>query len=358
MRHRLRQLSACLLPWVLSTLFAGCSTPPYGKLHAAARDGNTVFVKEWVAANKNVDVLYNDTGENFHEHSRLRALTPLMVAAHEGHLAVVKLLVDAGADIYKQSYESDKSDYRYAFDWAVFGGHVQVAKYLWSISDKKAFRSQVAWQLPMACRNHCNAKVGTNQDNLAVFLAGIAPNDTVLGEGISGVACWPKGLEHLEFLKANSVGFPKNSLHCIASYEGSHYEVPDAPTRVAIATFLLEQGGDPNDLPARDHFTPLMRAASAQDLQLVTLFVQNGIDVNFRNGRGATALTAAVNSCLGLDQAAAQLAVVKVLLKAGAKPTLSPEATDLFQRECCVNEEWRTPVQQQICGIFGLVVGR
>src|SRR6266704_664708 len=84
----------------------GCVTPSpaLSPLHEAASRGDVEMVRSWVREKKNLDERYNDYSMRLEgNYSAIRGLTPLMVAARSGHLEIVKILTEGGANIYAES---------------------------------------------------------------------------------------------------------------------------------------------------------------------------------------------------------------------------------------------------------------
>ena len=77
-----------------------------------------VALRPFVAAKSNLD------------HANRDGLTPLMSAAHQGVAAVVRLLIDSGADIVRCDAKG-----RTALDRALFNGHRKIAQMLRAADD-------------------------------------------------------------------------------------------------------------------------------------------------------------------------------------------------------------------------------
>ena len=346
---------------VVALVVAG-ATPSYalGPLHEAAATGDADVVKAWIARKRNLDVTYDEQSTGLEgNYSRARGLTALMLAARTGHVEIVTLLVEAGANLYAESRWRDGSNPRSAFDYAVASGRTAIAQYLWAKSDGIRLASRLDKHIAERCRESCNdAAGGDARSNLALFLIGIARDDAVLGKGISEAACYAqRPLEILAFLDKHAVRFPRNTLHCVA-YHSMVRHLRSPQERIAIASFLLDRGADPNDLP----HTPLRGAAAAHDLEMVTLLLARGGDPNLRNADGVTAIGAAANSCVYGATAAqlapqqnAQLAVIERLAQAGAVAKgNATERSRLQVLTTCCRRQPHTETQRRICEVFGL----
>ena len=329
-------------------------------LHEAAATGNTEVVKEWIAARRNLDAPYDEPTSGIEgNYARVRGLTALMFAARAGHLDIVKLLVEGGANLYAESRLRDGSDPRGAFDYAVDGRHRAIAQYLWARSDGVRFARRLDRHIAATCALACNDTAGGDaRSNLALFLISLAHDDAVLGRGISEAACYAREpLRVLAFLDKHAVRFPRNTLHCIA-YHPVVRSLRSMQERIAVASFLLDRGADPNDLP----HTPLRGAAAAHDVEMVELLLARGGNVNLPNRDGMTPLEAAANTCTYGGTAAQleptqrrQLAMIEHLVRAGAHVTPAASAGGRLQvlSQCC-RRSGVTPIQRRICEVFGL----
>ena len=305
-----------------------------GPLHEAAATGNAQFVKSWIAAKRDLDATYDEPSRGLEgNYARQKGITALMAAARAGQLEIVKLLVEAGANLYAESRLRDGSNPRNAFDDAVESGRVAIVEYLWSKSDGVRFAGKLDRHIATSCRLGCSEKSG--------------------GEA----ACYsPRPLELLEFLDKRGVRFPRNTLHCIAYRPQIRNLRPIQD--LAVASFLLERGADPNDLP----HTPLRGSAAGHDIEMVKLLLARGGDPNLPNGDGLTAIAAAANSCVyGADAAQLeprqrpQLEVIEDLRQAGADP--KPYATEPGRSRVrilanCCSRSPLTATQRRICGVF------
>ena len=348
---------------VLACLFCalvGCSSPPYGPLHSAAVTGDISTIQTLLAHGRNVDEVYNDTGITLETSSqKVRGLTALMVAAKNGRLEAVKLLVHAGANIYLDSHRADGSDPTNAFDDAIRAGHGSIAEFLWDNSDKIHFVRKLEVQLVDSCRQYCDEKFGQNPDNVALFIAGkIADDRNAFVRAIGAIATQPDGdgLQHLEFLTNHGVRFPGASLDFfLKHYARLRVHGVDHEIRIKIARVLLDNGSSLND--QIDSMTPLMLSSSLRDPEMVTLLLERGADLRAVNESGATAIMLAADYCAkpnspyeSLDYVEElrkqQLDVIQQLLRAGATITITPAMTHVV--ECCAMRP-QPETQASIC---------
>ena len=354
-----------ILPAVL--VLAAISLPcrAMGPLHLAAATGDAEVVKTWIAKKRNLDQTYDEPSHGIEgNYARTRGITALMVAAETGHFDIVKLLVEGGANLYAESHWRDGSNRRNAFDYAVASGKIAVVEYLWTKSDGVRFAAHLGPQIAETCRQYCDDKFGSDaHSNLALFLIGVARDDAILGKGISEAACFSRTpLKLLAFLEKNAVRFPRNTLHC-AAYQYTVRSMKSVEERIAIASFFLDHGADPNDL-AFNYATPLMGAAAAPDLEMVKFLIARGANPNAQNPEGLTAIGAAANHCVhGAN--AAQLEpmqqpwfdMVEYLRQAGSDPKIYASGRARSQlrilADCCSDKQ-QTATQRRICEVFGL----
>jgi len=326
-----------------------------GPLHEAAAKGDTQFVRDWITKKRNLDVTYDDPVRPVEgNYARTLGVTALMVAAHFGQLDVAKRLVEAGADLYVESHWPDGAHRRNAFDYAVEGKQLEVARYLWSKGGGMRLGARLPKHMCGACSPRCDERL-RSQTDMALFLVGIAPDEAVLGKDIGNAVCrlalMPGGIE---FLEKHLARVPRSSLHCVAY--GLYDGLPIAQ-RSAVASWLLDHGADPNDRSAR--WTPLMGAAFSHDMDMVKLLLARGGDLNVRGAGGETAISLAADSCAhgaNNPHLLRQVAMVEYLAGAGSDKNVyaSAEARSklgLLPR-CCAQPE--SAEQRRICAVFGL----
>jgi len=134
-------LPALLAALILLPLRVHAYSHNFGELssiHAAVMRNDVAFVTQWIREKRNVDEEYNDTEFCIHGcYSQMRKVTPLMVAADRGNLPIVKMLVEAGADVNRESTYPPSSIPDMGplppiavFDYAVDSGKIEVVEYL------------------------------------------------------------------------------------------------------------------------------------------------------------------------------------------------------------------------------------
>jgi ankyrin repeat protein len=165
--------------------------------HHAAIKNDIPALKAWLEKGNDVDASY-DTSGNWHQ-AGTTGTTALILATSNGAFEAVKLLVDAGANLYAQTrsnsshFASDRSHKVFliennnagdkniklkyydnghsAFDAAISGGHFDISKYLWQKSDKNVFKYKAGTNLLKPVRRYCkNKKKSGYYKNITVFL--------------------------------------------------------------------------------------------------------------------------------------------------------------------------------------------
>ena len=347
---------------ILIATAPGCADT-LAPLHKAAFEGDAELVKTWIAQKRNLDVTYDEPARSVEgNYARSRGVTALMVAARLRHVEVVTLLVEGGANLYAESRLRDGSNPRTAFDYAVEGGSMEVVEYLWIRSDRVRFASHLDQHIVSACFQSCEDKVGADaRGKLALFLIGVAP-DEKRGKGISEAACYsPRPLQVLAFLDRHAVRFPRNTLHC-AAYQSTVRNMRSLQERMAIVSFFLDRGADPDDVSLAG-ITPLMGAASAHEVEMVKLLLARGANPNARASGGRTAVGMAADSCVYGGAAAEieprqqrQLAVIETLIQSGVdvRSLSKDEQSRLSILPTCCRRKPHTAKQGKICELFGM----
>ena len=352
-----------LMRWSLlgaALLIAGCRTDMTA-LHIAAQKGDTAVVRQWIADRKNLDPRWDQPSRGLEgNYANLVDVTPLMLAAGNGQLETAKLLAEGGADLYAEANTQLKGEPITAFDFAVNGGHVAVADYLWKKSDGKRLGRRLERQISNACFANCRPGAGTDATtNIALYLIGIAPEEAA-GSGVGSAVCLSRDpFGTLEFVERHVARPPRNTLHCMAYQTDSRHRPWEQ--RRSILNWMLEHGS-PVDGRLRGT-TPLRGAAAVHDLDTVKLLLERGANPNLVDDAGIPPITAAANTCVHAPSAEyidermkAQLAMVQFLApisdrKLYASPEVLKKASLVGQ--CCARQP-QTQAQRRICEVFGL----
>jgi len=283
--------AAICLPLAARAIIAG-QLPP---IHAAVARGDAAFVGQWIRDGRSVDEEYDNTASCIHGcFSNVRRVTPLMVAADHGDLAMVKMLVEAGADVNRESGFPTAPDPMYqlppvaVFDYAVGSGNVQVVEYL-------ASRPQFNHPPPHLPKNFQEAFWGA------------------CGE----LRYSDRRLKVAEFLLA-TYG-PQQATNALV-------RISDSGRCPSLVHLLLDAGVKPDA-------AAMSMAAHAGLTDLVRLYIAKGAPLN----EEVTGQWTAAALLLPLSEAAraARVELVEVLLEAGADPNRRGRL-DLFPIEYAI----------------------
>ncbi len=225
----------------------------------------------------------------------------LMFAAAGGHLAVVVLLIDSGAIVHTDARTSSTS---YSYEngpdtplmWAAYGGHSDVIQVL---LDNGAANGSVA----MAW-----AAYGGHLEVIQVLLDNrVRINSDGLRITALMLAAYGGQLEVVRFLLENGADMyvQTNEWPPVASDVRNIYSQGIGPSALTLAIdqdhagvvhLLLEHWMWEHGADSRDDYgqTILMFAAAAGDLEMARLLLENGAPVNEQTDDGITALVYAV----------------------------------------------------------------
>ncbi|KAF7983630.1 hypothetical protein HWV62_20564 [Athelia sp. TMB] len=220
------------------------------------------------------------------------ATRPLLIACWEGHLEIVNVLLEKGADV-----DVNGGQYGTALQAASVGGHLKIAKLL---LENRADVNKVGGTYGSALQI---ASAGGHLEIAKLLLEKGA--DVKIAGGVYSSALQAASKEgHLEIAKlllenradVNITGGDYGSALQAASVEG-HLE---------IVKLLLENGADVK-FAGGYNGSPLQAASSFDHLEIAKLLLENGADVNIAGGKFGSALQTA--SLFG------HLEIVKVLLE-------------------------------------------
>ncbi len=234
------------------------TTSQSGEIHEAATAGDTAQVTNLLSDDPGLREAADDKGR-----------TPLGVASRAGQLEIVRLLLDAGADIDPV----DSSGYTPLF-LAVYQGHVDVVDLLSENgADINFEHARFGRAVDLAFMRECQ-------------------------QGESGMT---------DLLRSRGVEFDPNHVGALGL---SHLHLAIHFGRVELVKSLIELGVDVNAAESRRGRTPVANAASRGRSEIVKLLLAGGADATTPDNDGNTPLKLAVES--------GRLSTVKDLLDAGA----------------------------------------
>jgi uncharacterized protein len=291
----------------------------------AAEQGHADVVKVLVAAGADVNaqtiieqakrrrgVVYKQ-GEN---HST-GGVTPLVLAARQGNLEAVKVLVDSGAALNKPAGDGST-----AMLVAIQNGHYDVAQYLVEKGADINKANQKGWTPLYLAVKHRNLETGTipvpNQNQAFDFVKLLLDRNVDVNARIGFNTEIRNGQRATWFEEDGATAFMRAAL-C---------------GDIEVMRLLLAKGADPK-IKTADNTTTLMAAAgvgytegfiqyrSKEDsIAAVKLLLELGLDVNAQNDGGLTALHGAAHRA-ALDE-------IRLLVEHGADLALESKPAAKF----------------------------
>ncbi|KAF7975223.1 hypothetical protein HWV62_10176 [Athelia sp. TMB] len=239
-------------------------------------------------------------GVDFEEHSYLSSeppTAPLLIASHEGHLEITKLLLDSGADVNLKDKRWFVST---ALQAACYGGHLEVARLLLaSGADVNMDEGQNCTALQISC-------YGGHPEVARLLLASGA--DVNVDEWEKGtalqIACEGDHLELARLLLASGADANAAGRTCITALETACIK-----GNFELARLLLASGANANAGRGLD-VTVLQLACFKDHLELAGLLLARGADANLRAGEVKLPLSVACEK--------GHLELVRMLLASGA----------------------------------------
>jgi ankyrin repeat protein len=258
-------------------------------LISAVRNGHTEVVAlllEW-GAKASTTSAAKAWGTEFHADA-------LALAAEGGHLDIVRLLIKARADVKKSRMFGVS-----ALNAAAMGGHAEVIRELLSAGCPTKGSDAL---------EALNRTVRRKKEDAALVLveAGVKPRGKEAANLLVSAA--EKGMARL--VKALLAAGVDPKLR--NEYDEAALQAAKAGGHKAIVA-LLEKAKSPQASPGME----LVEAAERGDLKTVHRLILEGVDLEARDAKGATALIRA--------SANGHLAVMKVLISAGANPNASTQ---------------------------------
>lgn len=225
--------------------------------------------------------------------------TVLMHAAAHGETAVVKWLLDIGADVRLRSSTGEN-----AMDLAREGGWGETMD---AISNYKAYSTR---SLLRTFRERLPATVA-DVETFACGGADVAAVDSTRQLTALGMAVQNGNLELVVSLVA--LGSPLETIHPRTGQNPLHMACDEG--NFAIAQQLVAGGADVNALSLQFNMNCLHLGAANGRNGIMALMIRNGVNVNAKDWKGETALLKYTRQMYGSGET--QVAVVDSILSAG-----------------------------------------
>jgi ankyrin repeat protein len=283
----------------------------YTPLHVAAKEGHVAVLRALVGAHANVGAA-TTTGA-----------TALHFAASSGNVEAITILLDHGADVNVREPEWEQTPLMFA---AALGRTDAVRTLIKRGADVKA----AAKVVDISARNREDSALSRERNNkIAAIQRERAAKAAASGAPAAGAAARPRA-DSQDGNEPEPLGY--------ADLVGSHggltallLATREGLTDTAFA--LIDGGADINQVSASDHTSPLLMATINGHFDLAKQLLDRGADVKDESDAGATPLYGVLNMQWApkarhpqpadyMQQKIAYLDLAEAFLKAGADPNV------------------------------------
>eukprot|EP00434_Breviolum_minutum_P015901 symbB.v1.2.014013.t2/scaffold1012.1/size144332/6 len=237
-------------------------------LHVAARQGHLECINLLVQAGAEID------------HG---PVTPLHLAARHGHLEACKVLLDYGAEKDKVSTENGDT----ALHFAAWEGHLDVVCFLLHLGASINIATKDVASTPLHL-----AATGGHVEMVRVMLANGAEKDAMTFRGATPLH-WAVGNGHIEVVRVLlAAGAQKDRARKDDGRTPLHVAIQNH--HLQVVSLLLEAGADYNKATTMYGATPLHWATLHGHVDAVRLLLAANADLDKKTCRGLTAMHLAV----------------------------------------------------------------
>ena len=258
-------------------------------------------------------------------------VTALGVAVREGHAEMVRLLVDNNPYVF-----SDRASEAFFHDAALHGHREILAFLIEAATAGRAFGGHYGFWIDHGNPLHAAAANGHTEVARLLLRAGASltaendqgqtPFDLATEQGHEELAQILKQSLQLSEAVENGDGEQVRRLLARGAYVDARRDYVATPLHLAVlagqthmAQLLIEAGANSNAVYLNLYRTPLMLAAAAGHADMVQLLIEAGAELDAREEGARTALLLAIAA---LENDAATMEPVRLLLRAGADPSI------------------------------------
>ena len=200
--------------------------------------------------------------------------TPLHLAAHRGYVEIVKLLIDAGADVNAKEGNYSRST---TLHWAAKKGNLQVVKLLvengakLDVKDNWFNLTPLGWTIIVNCSEEEELRENCHPEVREYLLSQGAQLDI-----FSAIAL--KERDIIDSLVTANPAILKDRLGFVMDeFQPLHFAIKNMMPETV--EFLLEQGADVNALTSSG-VTPLCMATKVDNRQIIELLMENNANID------------------------------------------------------------------------------